>query len=392
MRIAPGTSFTLLETTSYFEAYRPILQALQHIPDDRLPLEKYLLHCDKNVDLPNYFEEKSEIDFRPILVANGETSCPFLGETSDVKDVSTWPNAEQLGLDDSQYKALQLAMTKSLALIQGNPLISSSSETNSNFSLSSLGPPGCGKTFLGVRLAELFYHNRARIDGCKRPILMICYTNHALDQFLSAIIGKLSLQPGQVVRVGGRSTNPAVEPFLIQKLRHQKRVIRSRNEDLSTKYDILNNIRKQIDECQMKYYDCSSQLLDANQLLEVIDRRQFLTLIQPILSKLDIYNGHWQSNKGGIYCCRSKRPPQSDDDSDSDESESEKSSAEEGDGEELSAYERAARMKNRIHCRKLNDLTIDDQNEIRQLLISWLNATQIELIRDQIKEQNEGNI
>lgn len=124
MRIAPGTPFTLLETTSYFEAYRPILQALQNIPDDHLPLEKYLLQCDKDVDLPEYFQKKSEIDFRSILVANSETSSPFLGEMSDVKDVSTWPNAEQLGLDDSQYKALQLAMTKSLALIQGNPLMS----------------------------------------------------------------------------------------------------------------------------------------------------------------------------------------------------------------------------------------------------------------------------
>jgi len=119
MRIQPGTSFTLLETTSYFEAYRPILQALQNIKDDQLPLEKYLLHCDKNVTLPNYFEQKSDIDFRPILVKNSEKSREFDGGLSNVKDLSTWPNAEQLGLDDSQYKALQLAITKSVALIQG---------------------------------------------------------------------------------------------------------------------------------------------------------------------------------------------------------------------------------------------------------------------------------
>lgn len=217
---------------------------------------------------------------------------------------------------------------------------------------------------------------------------MICYTNHALDQFLAAIISKLSLQPSQVVRVGGRSTNPAVEPFLIQKLRQQKRVIRSRHEDLTTKYENINHIRKQIDECQMKYYDCSSKLLDANQLLEVIDRRQFLTLIEPILTKLDIYNGHWQLNKGGVYCCGSKRTSESDDDDDdSDDNQSEDDGA-----EELSAHERQSRMRNRIHCRKLNELTSDDQNEIRQLLIKWLDATQIELIREQIREQNEGKI
>lgn len=254
-----------------------------------------------------------------------------------------------------------------------------------------LGPPGCGKTFLGVRLAELFYHNRQRIDGCKRPILMICYTNHALDQFLSAIIKKLSLQPGQIVRVGGRSTHPEIEPFLIQKLRHERRDIRARNEILSVKYEILNSIRKQIDECQMKYYQCSSQLLDANQLIRVMDRNQFLTFIEPILPKLDIYQGHWRSEKGGIYCCQVRRSSDSDDSSDSDESQSEEEEVKEK-KENLSVYEQAARLRNRIHCRKLNDLTEDDRNEIRQLLVKWLDATQMEIIREQIREQNEGKI
>lgn len=119
MRIPPGTLFTLLETTSYFEAYRPILQALQNITDDHLPLEKYLLHCDKNVELPKYFVDKSDIDFRSILVSNANVSSPFEGEISNVSIPSTWPNAEQLGLDESQYRALQLALTKSVALIQG---------------------------------------------------------------------------------------------------------------------------------------------------------------------------------------------------------------------------------------------------------------------------------
>jgi hypothetical protein len=119
MRIPPGTPFTLLETTSYFEAYRPILQALQNIKDDQLPLEKYLLHCDTNVALPNYFENKTEIDFRPILVKNNEGHKEFDGNLSSVKDLTTWPNAKQLGLDESQHEALQAAITKAVAVIQG---------------------------------------------------------------------------------------------------------------------------------------------------------------------------------------------------------------------------------------------------------------------------------
>ncbi|CAF4976129.1 unnamed protein product, partial [Rotaria sp. Silwood1] len=374
MKIQPGTHFTLLETTSYFEAYRPILQALQNIKDDKIPLEKYLLQCDTNVPLPNYFEQNSSIDFRPILVKTSGEHNEFDGDLSNVKDLSTWPNAQQLGLDESQYKALQLAITKSVALIQG--------------------PPGCGKTYLGVRLAELFYHNRQRITGCERPILMICYTNHALDQFLSSIIQKLSLQPGEIVRVGGRSTHRQIEPYLIQKLRQQKRDIRVRNEELATRYEILHNIKKQMDDCRTKYYQCSQQLLDISQLLRVMDRNQFLTLIEPILSKLDIFHRHWNLDKGGLYCCRSLELQDSDEDnSDDSQSESESESESENDEtESLSFYEKSQRMKNRIDCHKLNKLSDNDIKEINQLFIKWLDATQLPMIINKIKEQNEGRL
>ncbi|CAF3401508.1 unnamed protein product [Rotaria sp. Silwood1] len=371
MKIQPGTHFTLLETTSYFEAYRPILQALQNIKDDKIPLEKYLLQCDTNVPLPNYFEQNSSIDFRPILVKTSGEHNEFDGDLSNVKDLSTWPNAQQLGLDESQYKALQLAITKSVALIQG--------------------PPGCGKTYLGVRLAELFYHNRQRITGCERPILMICYTNHALDQFLSSIIQKLSLQPGEIVRVGGRSTHRQIEPYLIQKLRQQKRDIRVRNEELATRYEILHNIKKQMDDCRTKYYQCSQQLLDISQLLRVMDRNQFLTLIEPILSKLDIFHRHWNLDKGGLYCCRSLELQDSDEDN-SDDSQSESKSESESENDEtesLSFYEKSQRMKNRIDCHKLNKLSDNDIKEINQLFIKWLDATQLPMIINKIKEQNE---
>jgi len=215
---------------------------------------------------------------------------------------------------------------------------------------------------------------------------MICYTNHALDQFLSSIIKKLSLQPGEIVRVGGRSTHSDIEPFLIQKLRQKPREARVRNEELTNKYDILHNIRKQIDDCHKKFYRCIEQILDINQLLQVMDRNQFLTFIEPILSKLDIFDEHWKSNKGGIYCCKSVKSKESDED------ESDTNESDDDDGDLLSDYEQAARMRNRIHCHKLNDLSDNDQKEIKQLFIKWLDATHLDIIINQIKQQNEGKI
>jgi hypothetical protein len=217
---------------------------------------------------------------------------------------------------------------------------------------------------------------------------MICYTNHALDQFLSSIIQKLSLQPGQIVRVGGRSTNSEIEPFLIQKLRQQRRDVRSKNEDLSTKYEILKNIKKQMDDCQHQYYKCSQQILDITQLLRVMNKNQFLSFIEPILSKLDIFNKHWNSDKGGIYCCRSTKSKETE----SETSDSDSESDDDDNDEPLSPYEKNERLKNRIDCHRLNKLSNDDQNEINQLFIKWLDATQLDIIANQIQEQNEGII
>lgn len=57
------------------------------------------------------------------------------------------------------------------------------------------GAPGTGKTLLGVVLARII-KGTGKIDG---PMLCVCYTNHALDQFLEDLAGHLS-----VVRCGGR--------------------------------------------------------------------------------------------------------------------------------------------------------------------------------------------
>jgi hypothetical protein len=225
---------------------------------------------------------------------------------------------------------------------------------------------------------------------------MICYTNHALDQFLSSIIKKLSLEPGQIVRVGGRSTHSDIEPFLIQKLRQQRRDVRTKNEDLSHKYELIKIIKKQMDDCKSKYYNCSQKLLDIDQLLQVMTKQQFLSFIDPVLSKLDIFNGHWNLNKGGIYCCRSVQSKQTDEDEsekETDEDESENSESESVDDEpELSFYERAERMKHRIDCHRINKLSDDDRNEINQLFVKWLDATQIDIIVNKTQDPIEGII
>ena len=72
---------------------------------------------------------------------------------------------KQFTLDQFQREAFQNAFTKNISLIQG--------------------PPGCGKTFIGEKIAqymlELFSLRGSTRGLSTGPILLTCFTNHALD-------------------------------------------------------------------------------------------------------------------------------------------------------------------------------------------------------------------
>lgn len=77
---------------------------------------------------------------------------------------------DSLGFNDSQLRAFQLALTKKFAVIQG--------------------PPGTGKTYVGLKIARVLLETASLWEGEDEPtpILMVSYTNHALDQFLEGLL------------------------------------------------------------------------------------------------------------------------------------------------------------------------------------------------------------
>ncbi len=68
-------------------------------------------------------------------------------------------------------------------------------------------PPGTGKTFLGVLLAQ------AILSSTSEKILCVCYTNHALDSFLEDMLSKGITD---LVRIGGGSKNPKLDPYQLR--------------------------------------------------------------------------------------------------------------------------------------------------------------------------------
>ncbi|XP_063766744.1 NFX1-type zinc finger-containing protein 1 isoform X2 [Eleginops maclovinus] len=185
-------SFLMIETTAYFEAYRYVLEGLQEQEEDKLPFQRYIVECNKDVLPPAYLRRGDVYDLSPVALPKQKGSVkPF-----DCLNLQAWPQMEKLGLDDSQMKAFQLALTKELTIIQG--------------------PPGTGKTHVGLKIAQALLTNKKLWNDVDRaPMLVVCYTNHALDQFLEGIHTFL---PDGIVRVGGRSNSEILKKFNLREL------------------------------------------------------------------------------------------------------------------------------------------------------------------------------
>ena len=172
------TACTVLESKSYFKAYKHVLMSLQRLDIESLPFIEHIVEVNRDVEPPEYVLETNSIYDLSKICSNKDPSLKTIDILSD-----DWPNGQELGLDDSQQRALKAALTQRVALIQG--------------------PPGTGKTFLGKKITRLLLNNSGAIDV---PILVVCYTNHALDQFLEGMLSFTRL----IVRMGSRSNNEEI--------------------------------------------------------------------------------------------------------------------------------------------------------------------------------------
>ena len=212
-------TFVMVESDAYFESYRHVLEGLKEINPGEFPFQRYIVECCQDIGPPAYQLHGKEGDennnsftfkFDGVLAKKKspetlesnhrssteklqmtiepETDSSQLGELSsdtcteslnnpDVakdkempREIFNWPDRESLGLNESQMRAFKLALTKEFALIQG--------------------PPGTGKTFVGLKIAQALLDNTSLWQDEKgsSPILMVSYTNHALDQFLEGLI------------------------------------------------------------------------------------------------------------------------------------------------------------------------------------------------------------
>ncbi|KAM4582295.1 NFX1-type zinc finger-containing protein 1 isoform 2-T2 [Fundulus diaphanus] len=269
-RIPTDQLFLMVETTAYFEAYRYVLEGLKEQTEEDLPFQRYIVECSTNVDPPAYLRRKNVYDLSPVAKPEHKTSIrPF----NSLKP-EAWPDKEQLGLDESQMKAFQLALTKELAIIQG--------------------PPGTGKTYVGLKIAQALLTNEGLWNNTNpAPMLIVCYTNHALDQFLEGIHKFLN---NGIVRVGGRSNSEILKKFNLRELTHSPNFKRTLPPHLRTAF---NQIYRQLcDEerelkAQAMKLECSLKGVMREPFLQrFISQRHWKSLHSPpVEESLESWNG-----------------------------------------------------------------------------------------------------
>ena len=246
--------FDMVESPTFFEAYRHVLEGLKEIQPDEFPFQEHIVKCIRDVGPPSYEKKtngffvmsditsdevssigsplnnrmEDEDDDSPSVsgeeslgnwvfrkwdsesddndwVPDGDESMPnvpeevllpsdgdFASITSDsfsnnsslssvdsnssdglpegvVNIYDLQIHRDSLGFNASQMRAFKMALTKKIAVIQG--------------------PPGTGKTYVALKIARVLLQSASlwQDDGKLSPMLMVSYTNHALDEFLRGL-------------------------------------------------------------------------------------------------------------------------------------------------------------------------------------------------------------
>ena len=261
---SPSCRYVVAECVAYFEAYRHVLQGLQQV-ESTTPFQRYIVRVKKEMRAPAYVikreQQGHEYNFQSHYVDKQDNSDESNHSANTTKkptatltDSSSWPSAAELGLNESQLEAMQHALTSELAIIQG--------------------PPGTGKTYVGLKivkalLANKSYHeNSPKVATHGDPILVICHTNHALDQFLEEILKFC----GNVVRMGTRSksTNKKLADHNMKTLKKEDTNNYKEQEHIAkAKKVMINNVDRileDLDGLERKLHYSSNGILSSKQL------------------------------------------------------------------------------------------------------------------------------
>ncbi|XDG09157.1 hypothetical protein ABKA04_008772 [Annulohypoxylon sp. FPYF3050] len=199
-----GTVEFLLASTPIF-AYEPILERLKRKTDIEL-----------SHDILVHTEDSKESEIQPVDMIDALESS--LVTQTDLKDLLG--TIKRINLDPSQVKALIYGLKYQTCQIQG--------------------PPGTGKSLVGSLLAKIL------LDHTKETMLVMSYTNHALDQFIEDLMD-IGIDDNHIVRLGSKSTNRTKHLMAGWQTVDSRRT-RTRRELIDAQKAKLDNLVEKVDE------------------------------------------------------------------------------------------------------------------------------------------------
>lgn len=234
----------MVESPTYYRAYQPILQSLQALDPNIISFVEEIVEQRKDL-IVQFLDERESFDGN--IVYNDKPGKITLGEF--------WDNPysiENSVFDESQERAVKMALRNRIGIIQG--------------------PPGSGKSFIGVKMLQLLLS----VSALSSPkILVLTYKNHALDEFLK---DALKLFPNKVARVGGGSKDAKLNDISLRNLK------KSATRDYKL-VDQINILKEKLKEIQNEMHQLFSQLnglisISCKAILSHFSREQTLSLIQ----------------------------------------------------------------------------------------------------------------
>ncbi|GES93124.1 P-loop containing nucleoside triphosphate hydrolase protein [Rhizophagus clarus] len=267
--------FMVESTGVYLESYYHILKTLQTTDPSSLPFEKYLT---PNFDMNNDDGDKgkmkegtnSTLDIKvenpmytrapgfhfdlsilcknqynlQLNVADENTHDELAKNIVKHSNIGKLPNGTPYGLDETQAKALISSLTREIALVEG--------------------PPGTGKTVVGVQIMKVLLAEENRKTNIG-PILTICFTNHALDQFLEHLLDE---NITNIVRLGSRSKSEKVKDFNLEEVCRNRARTKKESYLLAKLYEEIDKIEERTKKIKntlfnrwMKWRDISEYLM-----------------------------------------------------------------------------------------------------------------------------------
>ncbi|KAJ3072937.1 hypothetical protein HDU98_002582 [Podochytrium sp. JEL0797] len=233
-----------------FEGYRPVLEALQKLDPSSLPFRDLICpateperdsHGMMVVPPPLYATAPAFfLDLTPLCKSACEPIL-LVPESGVSRNRAIKSLQDHSTLDAGQARALVAALSSELSCIQG--------------------PPGTGKSYVGVQAVVAMLHNKAKVSPTA-PILLICFTNHALDQFVTDL---LDSGIEKIVRLGN-SSDPRIEPLLL------KNAPKSENMGVFS----VRRVYQEIEECKAKLEEFNKRI--SKKLLHWKELDEFLSV------------------------------------------------------------------------------------------------------------------